>query len=291
MRAANVAVAAGLDFLLTLLADPDQDRDLRLKVLSVIMALPTCAAESVPRLRALLTETADAVFRMHLAYALHDLMDDGPEAQQCFRALLMEVEPVALPFIGAVGLLTRARAEAPEPAVQHIMRVLGELGAWRHHDAAPPEERQAWEEATQRYAPDWGGYALRYSVAGLSAQGLSRGHAALGQALRLQRDRQDAEDVALALLELVFPIDQRRYTSSTHGRDPATGQPTMTYGGGASPPAHMEALTSAQRTALQALVAHDPLWEHRSNLLERYGLPPDRAALRALLREDPEGGR
>lgn len=63
-----------------------------------------------------------------------------------------------------------------------------------------------------------------------------------------------------------------------------TGQVTIDYWGASLPPARQaDELTDGQRELLTAMAAYEPLWERPSNMLELFGLPSERAALRGLL--------
>jgi hypothetical protein len=108
--------------------------------------------------------------------------------------------------------------------------------------------------------------------------------AALLEALRLLHDPQDAERASSALLDRLFNAGQSTAGGMSYSRDKQTGRRKLSYWGAPRPPVRQaHELTAAQRQALAALVDHDPLWEHQSNLLELYGLPAEREALRALL--------
>jgi len=285
VRAANAAVAEGVDLFFSLLEDVDADAELRQQTLATIAMLPGRAGVSVPRLRALLPVTTDPPLRTGITRALHDLMDDSRASQRIFSDLLRGDEPKAVQLIAAVALLTRARERAPTQTVTVVLDALRELGALRHQFDAPAEDRAAWQAIIHRYYPAWGAGPLEFSLGGLQALDDERARATLLDAVRLLHDSEDAERAAGVLLDLVFQAGQQTSRRTAFSRDKHTGRRKIEYWGTPKPPPRQaHELTAAQREVLTALVDHDPLWEHQSNLLELYGLPTERDVLRALLR-------
>jgi tetratricopeptide (TPR) repeat protein len=285
VRAANEAVAEGVDLLFGLLEDVDADAELRQQALATIAVLPGRAAASVPRLCALLPATVDPPLRTGIARALHDLMDDSRASQRICADLLRGDEPEAVRLIAAVALLTRAGERAPEQAVTVVLDALRELGMLRHQSGAPAEDRAAWQAIAHRFYPAWGAGPIEFSLDGLIALGGEPARTALLRAVRLLHDSEDAERAASVLLGLVCNDGRRMSSGMAYSRDKQTGRRKIDYWGTPKPPPHQaHELTVTQREVLAALVDHDPLWEHQSNLLELYGLPTERAALRAMLR-------
>jgi hypothetical protein len=286
VSAANEAVTKGVDLFFDLLEDADEDVDLQQQALATIAVLPGRRAESVARLGALLPATTDLRLRTGITRALHDLMDDSRASQQVFADLLRGDTPEAIRLIAAVALLTRARERAPDQAVTVVLDALRELGALRHHVDAPDEERIAWQALRRRFYVAWGADPIEFSLGGLVALGGAAACTALLQAVQLLHDPEDAEYAARRLLALVFHDDRTRSAGMASSRDKQTKRRKIDYFGMTPlPPRRAHELTEEQYRVLTALVAHDPLWEHQSNLLGLYGLPTDRHALRRLLED------
>ena len=113
----------------------------------------------------------------------------------------------------------------------------------------------------------------------LSSLGLEHGIAALTRALTATQDPEAAHTVAESLLDLAF--DGKRVkpygTLYSRGED---GRRKIQFWDRRLP--QVGEVTRPQRTVLEALVAHDPLWDIDSDLLALYGLPTSRGALREL---------
>jgi len=283
VRATNEAVATGIELFLTLLEDDAADAMLRQQALPAIAALPSRATESVPRLQKQLAATDDQLLRTRIALALHDLMDDSPAARHFFVNLLHGNEQQAMRLVAAVALLARARAHAPQQAMPVVLAALRELGARPQQDHTSSADLTAWQAIEDRYDQTWGEGMIGFSLQGLMAPGGEATRSALLQAVQLLHNPEDAELIARRLLDLVFQDGRHVPVTMTYSRDGQSGQQRIHYSVQVQQSRQPHELTNAQREVLYVLADHDPLWEHQSNLLELYGLPIARAALRTML--------
>jgi hypothetical protein len=90
-------------------------------------------------------------------------------------------------------------------------------------------------------------------------------------------------------LDLTFNCDVSQSAGAAYSRDKQTGVRKIEFWGAPEPALRqIHELSPEQREALRTLVAHDPLWEYQSNLMELYGLPSDRQSLRSQLAAETE---
>ncbi|MEJ2562275.1 MAG: tetratricopeptide repeat protein [Anaerolineales bacterium] len=290
VTAANEAVAEGIELFLKLVETEDEDENLRLEALGTISELPTRKSESVPRLLRLFSTTTNRQVRIAVARALHDLMDADRQSLQFFSELLHDGELDVLRLIAAVALIARSRENAPTEAVEEVITALRQLGKSPHHIEATEEERSAWKAVAERYwLLWWDGSPVWFCLESLAGMGGERARTALLQAVSLLRDPDDALRAAGLLLDLTFNCDVSQSAGAAYSRDKQTGVRKIEFWGAPEPALRqIHELSPEQREALRTLVAHDPLWEYQSNLMELYGLPSDRQSLRSQLAAETE---
>jgi len=278
----RAAIAQGIDLLFAQL--DSSDIDTQQVALSTIAMLPSCAESSVKRLRTALASTTDMRLRTHIARALHELMDNSEATQRLFTELLATEQHEAVYLISAVALLQRGKEHAPEVAVQAILGVLRELISVAHQFDAPVEDRAHWEALIERYYPAWGPEPLMFMLDGLLHLGPERARRALLEALSFANDPEDCERIAQTLLDCVFDADLRHAGGISRSYDQRTGTWSVTHFGIPLPPSYeAPQLTSAQRKALESILANNVFWQHKTDLLKLYGLPSEREALRQFL--------
>jgi hypothetical protein len=146
VEAANRALGEGIPVYFALL--DDEDAEIRRLSLGVLASLRGRTAEIVPHLQALLPTVVDA----EMVRALHELMDDGPEAQGFFADLMGGGESEKITFIAAVALTARAGEQTPEAAVAILLDALQELGKIRRSEFGFADEKAAWEWGDLRFA-------------------------------------------------------------------------------------------------------------------------------------------
>jgi hypothetical protein len=189
-------------------------------------------------------------------------MDASEGSQQFFSELLQQHENENITATAALALLERAREHTPNAVVEIIMDKVRRIGA----------------------AED-SSYELHNMLDALLSLDTARAFPVLLQVLPLLDDPEQAEDLAGLLLDLACnagEIQSRQVASSLDEQ----GRIRHSYFDIASqPPRDPATLTEQQRVLLAALVAHTPLWDINSDLLEFYGLPTKREALRAFLGE------
>jgi tetratricopeptide (TPR) repeat protein len=261
VRATHEAVGAGVPLYLRLLTDADAR--LRSAAVATLACFPEHAQEIGPHLRRALDDEPDDALRVALAYALSAVLDAGPNARATLRALLESDPNPAVRFLAAAGLAQRAGAETPDVAVSALV-------------AGAPEV----DDVLAQHIPDWPG-ALALATGALSRLDPPRRLDALLRALTTVDAEEATEEIAGVLLDLVFNDGVVQDKATAWSRD-ASGRTHIHYWRPRPQPARdPTSLTHAQRSVLAALIAHDPLWAHDSDLLALYGLPHERAPLRA----------
>ncbi len=270
--ATNAAVAAGADLLLALAGDNQQSAEVCRLALYTLSLLPTAAPTSVPRLLAWLDDPNQSDLQPDIARALHALLDNGRGAQAVFARLLESGDDPVTAFVAAAALLDRAGADAPDDAVHALLA--GLRGVQQVFPAAPPGDPVGYWFWDSPWPEDVAAFALEH----LRAPGGDFSRRALLRMLPLVRQPEQAEQVALRLLDLAFGDSRHRRWHATHAR--RSDRRTITYRLPDGLPARdPRALTPPQHEVLRALLGHDPLWQHDSNLLELYGLPSCRSVL------------
>lgn len=275
-RAANLAVAGGAELLLSLAGDPRQSLEMARQALYTLALLPAAAPLSVPRLLAWLDTPAQAELRPDITRALDRLLDDGGETRALFCGLLARQDDPATACLAAAALVRRARADAPPAAVELLLLALAELA--QPLGALPPRGPLGY----WFWDTPWPERGLDVVLDHLLALEGQQARAALLRALPLLHQPEPAEQVARHLLDLVFFAGQPQPWIKLIGW--REGRTAVTYrGAGRTPRRDPVGLRAPQRQVLIALLNHEPFWQIDTNLLELYGLPPARAALRAVL--------
>ncbi|HEU4325381.1 MAG TPA: hypothetical protein VFS21_19715 [Roseiflexaceae bacterium] len=270
--ATNAAVANGVNLLLALAGDNQQSAEVCRLALYTLSLLPAAAPTSVPRLLAWLDDPDQSDLQPDIARALHALLDNGPDARAVFTRLLQCGDDPVTAFVAAAALLVRAGSDAPDAAVRALLG--GLHGVQTIFPAAPPGDPVGYWFWDSPWPEDVATFALEH----LCAPGGDFSRRALLRMLPLVRQPEQAEGVALRLLDLAFGDGQSRRWHATHTR--RNGRRTITYRLPDGLPARdPRTLTPPQREVLHALLGHDPLWQHDSNLLELYGLPSSRSVL------------
>lgn len=283
VEAANRAVGKGVDLYFQLLdEDNDELRNCAFELLGVVRGR---SDEIVPRLLALLHTTDDTARREQIVQVLNRQMDSSEGTQQFFSDLLQQHESETLAYTAAVALTERAREQTPEAAVEIIVsatQVLGMLHPYdRHLDAAI---RAAHYEAERRYSSGTG-YGLDGAIAALLHLGSVRVLPILLRILPWVADAAATQRIAGILLDLVFNAGDIQQKGFTLEWDEGQAKNCIYNYCKPTPqaPRSVSSLTTEQRAALGALVAHEPLWQFKSSLLELYGLPTEREQVRRLL--------
>lgn len=278
VQAANRAVAEGLDLFFTLAFEPQEDRALRTDALALIGQLPSQAATSIPRIQATLAHSQDSYWRNQMVHVLKALMDSSTESQHFFSDLFATDHADALRLTAACALLQRAQAQTPADVIDWLLGAVAQLGQYRQHWNIPEEEQAARAAREQHYGPLWWPSVLSEILDGFLT--LPQAHDVLLQTMRLQQDPEDAEMAAMALLDHTFRHGQRTRAATSGRRNLQTGRYIIAYWRTEKDaPRQLDRLPDTTHAVLQALAAHDPLWGHESNLMELYGLPPQRDAL------------
>ncbi|GAB4206023.1 MAG: hypothetical protein OHK0022_32660 [Roseiflexaceae bacterium] len=274
--ATNTAVAAGVDLLIAIAGDNQQSAEMCRLALYTLSLLPAAALASVPRLLAWLDDPHQSDLQPDIAHALHTLLDDGPAAQAVFTRLLERGDDPVTAFVAAAALLARAGSAAPDGAAQILLAALKHLE--QRAPALPPGDPVGYWFWDSPWPEDVVAFVLEH----LCIPGGAFSREALLRALPLLHQPEQAEQVAQRLLELAFDEGQRRHWHASHTRK--NGRRIITYKlPGELPARDLQGLNAPQRTVLRALLDHEPLWQHESNLLEVYGLPSCRPVLAEIM--------
>lgn len=274
--ATNTAVAAGVELLLEIASDNQQSAEMCRLALYTLSQLPTAAATSLPQLLTWLDDPQQSDLQPDITRALHALLDDGPAAQAIFERLLARNDDPVTAFVAAAALLTRAGATAPDTAAPTLLAALRSTEP--AHPAGPPGDPVGYWFWDSPWPEDLVAFVLEH----LCAPGGDFSRRALLRMLPLVHQPEQAEQVAQHLLDLTFENGQSRACANHTRRN---GRRIITYRLPDNlPNRNPHTLTPPQRSVLYALLIHEPLWQHDSNLLELYGLPSSRSVLAELLR-------
>jgi tetratricopeptide (TPR) repeat protein len=282
VEATNQAVGEGISLYFDLI--DHEEAEIQHLSLALLSSLRGRNAEIVPRLQALLNTTRDLEMRTNVVHTLHNLMDDGLEAQDFFANLVQGGEGEKLIFFAAVALTERAHERTPQSAVTILLNVLQELGRVRHHRDISDEENATGQAIAARFDPPWGSGGLRFAVGALTCLGQVRGVTALLKALPMIQDGEEAREIASILLDMVFnngQVQAKCTALSRHGPEKRTK--VDYWKPEAQPQREASSLTTIQRSVLAAVVAYDPVWRDEHNLLKLYGLPESRDGLRQFI--------
>lgn len=258
VEAANSAVGQGVDLYFRLL----DDEALRAEALLLLTVVRGHSSVIVPRLLELLQTTDDSRFREQLVATLRAQMDASEGSQQFFSELLLQQENENITTTAALALLERAREHTPDAVVNIIIARVHQIGS---------EEDSSYEL-----------HNIRNSLLSL---GPARAFPVLLQALSLLHDPEEAENLAGLLLDLAFNAGEIQSKQVARSWDEQGRIRHQYFDIASQPPRDPATLTEQQRTLLATLVAHAPLWDINSDLLECYGLPTGREVLRAFLEQ------
>lgn len=275
-RAAHNAVGMGIGLYIALLAH--EDTELRGAAAVVLAGFPERATQVVPPLRDALAQEAQPEARIALTHALLRTLDAGLAARAYLAELVTTHQDVAVRLLAAIGLADRAKTETPDAVVATLVEGIGALSG------ADDQRQEMVDVDVGAFIGiyEWPG-GLTAALRALLQLDDRRRLDALIRAFALTRNADAAEEVASVLLDLIFNGGgmMGKTTAISRGAD---GHLRIHYWEPQPQPARDPAsLTHEQRSVLAALVAHDPLWAHDSDLLALYGLPHEREPLRQFI--------
>jgi hypothetical protein len=263
--------------LLSLLNEPEHEASFYRHLLYLLGQLPTAAAITTTRLRALLADESQQTLHPDATRALMELSPHIDDAEVLFTGLLARNDDPVTVFVAAGALCRLLADRTPVAAEAVIMNGLATLGQISSDEQRANEPIAAWY-----WWSSWPERGLDYALQSLWALGEERAGAALLQALPLMHEPEAAQSLAEVLLDLLF-MEGKRIPKGVM-LPIKDGQRAVDYWKPNKQPTRQASeLGASQRAALQALAAHEPYWQQLSNLLEWYGLPGDRQAIQAFL--------
>lgn len=286
VEAAHLAVSAGLAVYDELLFDPDPQ--VRGYALQLLAALPEHAHAIVPRLRSLLPEEGDPGVRLGLAMALHILADDSPQSCAVFNAVLAESTDAVTRLIAAVALATREQDRTPPQVLELLVQAAHQAQTDRSWLQGPDDG--AWSLARGHLPAPWHGSLVALIIAAFQRLGPTLRAQLFARALARAEAPEVAQELAVAYLADTFEVDLSRWGASW-GPGLRGGWRISYHLRGTVPPLVAARLTDRQRGCLAALLAADTFWRNETNLLELFGLPTARDALRSWVADARSGAR